>query len=41
MGEFRSAGFYRGAPGSRSAAQTKPWGAFSFGYFSLRHGKEK
>jgi hypothetical protein len=31
----------REAQGSRSAAKTKPWGAFSFGYFSLRHGKEK
>ncbi|MGB5453858.1 MAG: hypothetical protein WBN00_17345, partial [Sedimenticolaceae bacterium] len=41
MGEFRSAGFGRGAQGSRREALTKPWGAVSFGYFSLRHSKEK
>jgi hypothetical protein len=35
QGEFHSAGFYRGAQGSQSEAQTKPWGAFSFAFFSL------
>jgi hypothetical protein len=39
MGEFRSAGFYRGAQGSRSEAQTKPWGCLSFAFFSL--GKQR
>ena len=29
----------REAQGSRSAAQTKPWGALTFGYFSL--GKQR
>ena len=33
--EFRSAGFGRGAQGSRSVAETKPWGCLSFAFFSL------
>ena len=37
--QFRSAGFDRGAQGSRSEAQTKPWGALSFAFFSL--GKQR
>jgi len=39
MGEFPSAGFERGAQGTRSAAKGKSQGCISFAYFSL--GKQR